>query len=79
MLTGLASLDTDAGRLEDAEADGRLKPDLVAPGERITSATTPAQLRRLGLDNPPSASNLSDSLVRNVPTSASSSSTRVPR
>ncbi len=33
--------------------DGRLKPDLVAPGERITSASTPGQLARLGLANPP--------------------------
>lgn len=33
--------------------DGRLKPDLVAPGERITSATTPGQMRRLGVANPP--------------------------
>ncbi len=33
--------------------DGRLKPDLVAPGERITSAATPGQLRRLGMVNPP--------------------------
>ena len=33
--------------------DGRLKPDLVAPGERITSATTPGQMRRLGLTSPP--------------------------
>jgi subtilisin family serine protease len=33
--------------------DGRLKPDLVAPGERITSATTPGQLNRLGLVEPP--------------------------
>ncbi len=33
--------------------DGRLKPDLVAPGERITSATTPGQLRQLGVANPP--------------------------
>jgi subtilisin family serine protease len=33
--------------------DGRLKPDLVAPGERITSAATPGQLARLGLANPP--------------------------
>ena len=38
-------------------ADGRLKPDLVAPGERITSATTPAQMARLGLANPPAAGN----------------------
>jgi serine protease AprX len=34
-------------------ADGRLKPDLVAPGERITSAATAGQLKRLGL--PPEA------------------------
>ena len=34
-------------------ADGRLKPDLVAPGERITSATTTGQLKRLGVTNPP--------------------------
>ena len=33
--------------------DGRLKPDLVAPGERITSAATPGQMKRLGLANPP--------------------------
>lgn len=33
--------------------DGRLKPDLVAPGERITSAATPGQLTRLGLSQPP--------------------------
>jgi serine protease AprX len=33
-------------------ADGRLKPDLVAPGERITSATTPAQMKGLGISNP---------------------------
>ena len=33
--------------------DGRLKPDLVAPGERITSAATPGQLTRLGLSNVP--------------------------
>ena len=33
--------------------DGRLKPDLVAPGERITSASTPGQMKRLGLTNPP--------------------------
>jgi subtilisin family serine protease len=32
--------------------DGRLKPDLVAPGERITSAATPGQLLRLGLSSP---------------------------
>lgn len=32
--------------------DGRLKPDLVAPGERITSATTPGQLSRLGVAQP---------------------------
>jgi subtilisin family serine protease len=32
--------------------DGRLKPDLVAPGERITSAATPGQLLRLGLSKP---------------------------
>ena len=29
--------------------DGRLKPDLVAPGERITSAATAGQMKRLGL------------------------------
>jgi len=34
-------------------ADGRLKPDLVAPGERITSAATPAHMRRLGVADPP--------------------------
>ena len=33
-------------------ADGRLKPDLVAPGERITSAATVGQMKRLGLANP---------------------------
>jgi serine protease AprX len=33
--------------------DGRLKPDLVAPGERITSAATPGQMLRLGLAKPP--------------------------
>jgi subtilisin family serine protease len=33
--------------------DGRLKPDLVAPGERITSAATPGHMKRLGLANPP--------------------------
>ncbi|MBB5341461.1 S8 family peptidase [Tunturiibacter gelidoferens] len=32
--------------------DGRLKPDLVAPGERITSAATRGQLLRLGLPQP---------------------------
>jgi subtilisin family serine protease len=31
--------------------DGRLKPDLVAPGERITSAATIGQMKRLGLQN----------------------------
>jgi serine protease AprX len=31
--------------------DGRLKPDLVAPGERITSAATVGQMRRLGMQN----------------------------
>lgn len=31
--------------------DGRLKPDLVAPGERITSAATAGQMKRLGLQN----------------------------
>ena len=31
--------------------DGRLKPDLVAPGERITSAATVGQMKRLGLQN----------------------------
>ena len=36
--------------------DGRLKPDLVAPGERITSAATVAQLKRMGVQNPPDAS-----------------------
>lgn len=33
--------------------DGRLKPDLVAPGERITSAATAGQLKRMGVQNPP--------------------------
>lgn len=33
--------------------DGRLKPDLVAPGERITSAATVGQMKRLGLASPP--------------------------
>ncbi len=36
-------------------ADGRLKPDLVAPGERITSAAAASHLRRLGVQNPPAA------------------------
>ena len=36
--------------------DGRLKPDLVAPGERITSAATAGQLTRLGVQNPPDTS-----------------------
>ena len=36
--------------------DGRLKPDLVAPGERITSAATPGQMKRLGIANPPTDS-----------------------
>ncbi len=30
-------------------ADGRLKPDLVAPGERITSPASPARMERLGV------------------------------
>ncbi len=33
--------------------DGRLKPDLVAPGERITSASTAGQMKRLGVVSPP--------------------------
>lgn len=33
--------------------DGRLKPDLVAPGERITSAATLGQMKRLGLQDMP--------------------------
>jgi serine protease AprX len=33
--------------------DGRMKPDLVAPGERITSATATGQMKRLGVKNPP--------------------------
>src|SRR5436309_9291552 len=33
-------------------SDGRIKPDLVAPGERITSCATPAHLTRLGVDPP---------------------------
>jgi serine protease AprX len=32
--------------------DGRLKPDLVAPGERITSATNLVQMKRLGVQPP---------------------------
>ncbi|HEY9229246.1 MAG TPA: S8 family peptidase, partial [Gemmatimonadaceae bacterium] len=32
--------------------DGRLKPDLVAPGERITSCATTGQLQRLGVEAP---------------------------
>jgi serine protease AprX len=33
-------------------SDGRIKPDLVAPGERITSCATAAHLTRLGVDPP---------------------------
>jgi serine protease AprX len=33
-------------------ADGRLKPDLVAPGERITSAATVERIARLGVAPP---------------------------
>lgn len=32
--------------------DGRLKPDLVAPGERITSCATTSKIKRLGIDPP---------------------------
>ena len=35
--------------------DGRVKPDLVAPGERITSCATSAHLRRLGLGPAPNS------------------------
>jgi subtilisin family serine protease len=33
-------------------SDGRLKPDLVAPGERITSCATTSHLARLGVEPP---------------------------
>ncbi len=35
--------------------DGRLKPDLVAPGERITSAATTGQMNRMQVQNQPDA------------------------
>jgi subtilisin family serine protease len=34
-------------------ADGRPKPDLVAPGERILSCASPASLQRMALDDAP--------------------------